>query len=397
MNVSIIWDADYPWDVRVEKIAKSLQENGHSVHILARNLGRARRIEEIDGFTVHRLPSLPLQMLSYMLQFPYFLNPIWICEILKITRNVKADVMIVRDLPLAPTGLAIGRLLKIPTIFDMAENYPLMLAAAQSQGRKRLFSDILLRNPFLALVIEDFVLPRMDHIMVVVEESKNRLTEKGVDPEKISIVSNTPNLSSIGCANVECKHRALVDKLTKQYSIVYHGNIQPSRGLDSVILALPRLISQDIDAHLYVFGTGETHHLRPTIERLQLFDNVHFMGWWRLQDIMAVVKYAKVGVIPHLKTSHTDTTVPNKLFDYMALGLPVIVSNTAPMSRIVRESDCGVVFTSEDVISLEAALLKFNNDSREEYGVRGKEAVKKRYNWDIDSKNLLRAVESYDK
>ena len=61
MKICKIWDADYPWDIRVEKVATSLSMAGHSVHLVCRNLDRRVRVEHNGTFTVHRLPAVPVR------------------------------------------------------------------------------------------------------------------------------------------------------------------------------------------------------------------------------------------------------------------------------------------------------------------------------------------------
>src|SRR5690606_13666302 len=59
MRICKVWDAEYPWDVRVEKIARSLSEAGHTVHLVARNRDRRPTEEQLEECHVHRLAPLP--------------------------------------------------------------------------------------------------------------------------------------------------------------------------------------------------------------------------------------------------------------------------------------------------------------------------------------------------
>src|SRR5688500_12032442 len=110
MRICLVWDAEYPWDVRAEKIARSLTTAGHDVHLVARNRhGRALE-ERLPECTVHRLA--PVSWLSRRLNaatmFPAFFNPRWINLIRGVSERIRADVIITRDLPLAPTSVYVG-------------------------------------------------------------------------------------------------------------------------------------------------------------------------------------------------------------------------------------------------------------------------------------------------
>src|SRR6476620_1585165 len=121
-------DADYPRDVRVEKVAHSLTDAGHEVHLVARNRDRRATREDLPEAHVHRLRPWPFlsKRLDAMATFPAFFNPRWISAILGTAKACRAELLMVRDLPLAPTAIAVGRLLRIPVVLDMAENYPAM-------------------------------------------------------------------------------------------------------------------------------------------------------------------------------------------------------------------------------------------------------------------------------
>src|SRR5213594_755621 len=176
LTVCKIWDCEYPWDVRVEKVARTLTDDGHAVHVVARNRRGDAITEPLPEATVHRLkpwhwaPS----WLNAAAMFPAFFNPRWIGAIIRTARGVGADVILCRDLPLAPAAILAGRLLDIPVVLDMAENYPAMLQSQWDSGRLRPM-DVLVRSPRLARLVERWVLPRVDRILVVVEEAGARL------------------------------------------------------------------------------------------------------------------------------------------------------------------------------------------------------------------------------
>src|SRR2546425_13273425 len=77
VTVCKVWDADYPWDVRVEKVCTSLLR-AHEVHLVSRNTHRRSRYERYGGIHVHRLPAptwLPRRA-NAVLGFPAFFNPV---------------------------------------------------------------------------------------------------------------------------------------------------------------------------------------------------------------------------------------------------------------------------------------------------------------------------------
>ena len=77
MNILFLWDSDYPWDIRVEKICNTLIENGHEVHLVCRNKSRKSTEEIYQGISIHRIPCLPkyLGKLNDTYTFPIFFSP----------------------------------------------------------------------------------------------------------------------------------------------------------------------------------------------------------------------------------------------------------------------------------------------------------------------------------
>src|SRR4029453_19300682 len=101
MRVLKVYDGDYPWDVRVEKVVTTLLQAGHTVRLLCRNRAHRPRRERLnDGLEIHRLPALP-----GLLSFPFFLNPVWAAGLIREVRRFRPERLLVRDLPLGPPGV----------------------------------------------------------------------------------------------------------------------------------------------------------------------------------------------------------------------------------------------------------------------------------------------------
>ena len=120
-----------------------------------------------------------------------FFNPAWIGAIWSTVKKTPADLILVRDIPLALTAILVGRWYNIPVLLDLAENYPAMLEDQRLYSPTS-FIGRLMRHPGLAKIVEKTVLRLVDHIIVVVEESRDRLVEMGLDPGRITIVTSTP-------------------------------------------------------------------------------------------------------------------------------------------------------------------------------------------------------------
>jgi len=391
MRICKVYDGDYPWDIRVEKITNALIECGHEVHLVCRNLKGRPLYEVHDKVYIHRLPYVSNGVVNYSLSFPAFCNPLWISRILRVVRNHSVDAIIVRDLPLALAAITVGRIRRVPVVFDMAEDYPAMIAHVWRFERFKHPAKLFLRNPLLARIVERVCVRNADRIVTVVEESKARLIKQyGYPASKIHVVCNTPMLSALklGGSGRRSTHCGSTVKL------IYIGGLQPVRNLD-VILKGIALCRGRIECSLTILGRGGNEaSLKRLARHLNIEENIHFMGWVDQDGISRFLADCDVGLVPHAATAHTNTTVPNKLFDYMAFAKPVLASDTKPVERIIRASCCGLVYRHDDPPDFVEKLMQLvEPDVRALLGGNGRRAVEGRYNWSVDSRCLMQAVE----
>jgi len=384
-RILYIWDADYPWDVRVEKICKTLQKERFEVHIACRNLKALPTKESINTIHIHRLKSHKNKTLNYYISFPLFCNPLWITHISKIITQSNINCIIVRDLPLSSTAIMIAKKHKIPVIFDMAEDYPAMNRDIWKVRKFKRFN-LILRNPYLTSLIERIVIKYVDHILVVVEESKMRLVKKGTKEAEITIVSNTPEIDPHVFQNA-------IPKFDK-FTFVYTGGLQLGRGIQIVIRALPLIAQKIPECEFLIIGDGYGKpSLMKLAKKLNVDDYIHWMGFIDHDNLFEILARCHVGIIPHFVTDHTNTTIPNKLFDYMYMSLPVLSSNIIPIQRITSEENCGFVYEDRNENDLATKLYElYRNDTHLQLGENGRLAVMKKYNWNEDSKRILAVI-----
>ncbi|HEY2379188.1 MAG TPA: glycosyltransferase family 4 protein [Gemmatimonadaceae bacterium] len=392
LRIVHIYDGDYPTpDVRTEKVSRALTDAGCEVHIVARNRTWGPTREQLPEGLVHRMRPLKSlgQRLDAALGFPAFVNPRWVSLLSATVRTVRPDVIIARDLPLCPTALWVGRRFGVPVVFDMAENYPAMMRDIWNVSRQSAL-DWFVRNPTAVAAVERYCLPRVDHVITVVEESARRVISAGVPETRVSVVRNTPFLSRL--PTLSEKDRSP----TRPLELIYLGLIEIPRGIDEVLEALAILRSEQRAVHCTFIGSGRDEQLlRHRANALGLQTEAKFVGFVPYRDALRLVARADVGIVPHRATEAWNTTIPNKLFDYMGAGLPVLTSDAAPAARIIREAGAGEVFRSRDSRDLAFAITRlFDSDVRATCAEAGRRAVFERYNWAHDSQRLLRAIEA---
>jgi glycosyltransferase involved in cell wall biosynthesis len=389
-RVLYVWDDEYPWDVRTEKVCAALMSHGCDVHLVARNRKWAPRSERLPEGMVHRMaPWKALgRKVDGALAFPAFFNPRWVSLLSRTIREVKPDVLIVRDLPLCPTALYAGKRFGLPVILDMAENYP-ALVRSNWEAKRHTLLDYAVRNPVAVAAIERYCVSRVDRTMVVIEESGERLVrDLGVDASRIDVVSNTPPR-----ARADHPVRPVRDA-SLPLEIAYLGIFEVPRGIGEMLDAMA-LLRGRARARLTLVGDGRDMPLfREQAKRLALTeDEVVFRGFLPHDEALAVVAKADVGIVPHHAVEAWNTTIPNKLFDYMAAGLAVISSDAAPAARIVRSTGAGEVFRTGDSAGLANAIERLSDPGTCATAARsGQRAILDRYHWEQDAAILAASV-----
>ena len=391
MIILYIWDADYPWDIRVEKICYSLAKNEHEVHIAARNLKKSSTYELINGVHVHRMKPINNDFMNYAISFPVFFSPIWKNLINNIIEEKRINLIIVRDLPMAVAGIWAGKKYNIPVVFDMAEDYCSMLRVIMKDRKYHGFN-IIVRNPYFANIVEKYVMNKFCHVIVVVEEAKDIVINAGANKDKITVIGNTPTLDASN--NMEYNRNKDVYFVKNNYSAIYTGGITPDRGLALVIDAIPNIIKEIPNFLFVVIGKGySTEYLKALVIKKNLQKYVKWIGWVDHENIYDYIYASKIGLIPHLVTDHTNTTIPNKIFDYMACGIPVIASDAVPMKRIINEEKCGKIFQSGNTKELADAIISVYKE-KYDYGTNGKNAIINRYNWGKEENKLMNIIDT---
>lgn len=390
LSICHVWDGEYPWDVRVQKVSAALTARGHHVHLIARNRTNQPVEEQLPEAMVHRLRPWRWapQGLNAASMFPAFFNPRWIAAIERVARTRDADLILCRDLPLAPASIFVARRLGIPVVLDMAENYPAMLRSRWATGRTGRL-DVLVRNPAFAERVERWVLSRLDGVFVVIDESADRLTALGVPPERIAVVGNTPPL-------VRLDHAAARQDAAAPLRVVYLGLIEAQRGIGTVLDAIALLKAGGVPVRLTVYGDGVDGALFRQHAASMGLDaaDVDFRGRVTNAVALASLPSAHVGVVPHWKDESWDTTIPNKLFDYMAAGLAVVTSDAIPAARVVRTASCGRVYHDRNAAELASALRQLvDAGERVKAAERGRAAIRSTWNWEQDASRMFGLIE----
>lgn len=396
MTIGMLLNAPYPSDVRIKKEADALQKAGHQIHLICLRRKDETYTAQVDGIQLTRIDAgknnitlamwdICMSMLSVHPKFRLKLRT-WI-------KTHAIEVLHVHDLPLVGTALSLKKELNIPVIADFHENYPDALKVWFEWKTNPLvkLKNRLFMNFHRWKEIEATAVRESDHVIAVVNEMKDRLIQEyKPDPEKIKVITNSEEKSFLLQQNIPDIYKAWQNK----FKIVYTGNIGPHRGVDTVIDALNKLNHLE-DLILIIIGSGSNavmKNLQKQTEKSGLTNRVFFLGRQPFSMFFSYMHYADVNVIPHKSNSHTDHTIPHKLFQGMMAGKPMLVSSSAPLKRIIDDTHAGIVFDADNAEDLSEKITVLYRDKNlckqlSENGILA--TVKGRLNWETDQLVLL--------
>ena len=391
-KILMLLNAPYPDDIRVTKEAKALLSAGFEVHLLCRKRPGESKSDLVNGIHVHRISAgvsnISLAAWDVVISMTGD-HPRFNRAASKITTEHKIPVIHVHDLPLVGTALRIKEESSVKVIADLHENYPEGLKVWHKWKKNPLarLKNSLFMNYNRWVKIESSFCKQADHIIAVVEEMKDKLiSSHGIDESKITVISNTEDSDFLGQPD---NPGIFNDK--DSFIVSYTGGIGPHRGVDTLIKAFTHIEDDKIKLCISGFGSKSVmNYLDRLIIQHELQDKVVMRGRVPFEDFLSLMRYSGVNVIPHNRNGHTDNTVPHKLFQAMMSGRPVVVSDAAPLKRIVEETNSGLVFKASDPADLAEKIMTLRNDTSlsESLSSNAMEAVNTKYNWQSTSKDL---------
>lgn len=400
MIIGMILDKNFPPDIRVEKEAKALIGTGHQVHLLVfmRRQDKGELEEEIKGLRIHRVPH-PREKMSSLknrwnsIKFhTTFVNPYWAKTIEQYARDFNWDVLHAHDLQLVGSALSAGKKLAIPVVADLHENKPDQFVAKRASYPffKRL-REAVRTNTLIWRFYERTALKRCDRVIVVVREMAERLYPYGIPEDRIIIVSNTEDASVFQENELDDE---IIDRYRNDWVISFIGGLAPYKGISTLIKALPLAAHEIPNLKCVIVGAKRQEYVERYTKlatKCGADKQVDILKWVPSNKVRSYMAASAAGIIPFDHVRQYQASAPHKMFQYMASGIPVIVSNMRSFKRIMEETGAGTVFDAGDPSSLARAIVELhkNPELRDRLGRNGYEAARGLYAWRNDAERLV--------
>lgn len=364
-------------DVRIFlKECRSLAAAGYDVHYCV----HSPHAEQADGVTLHALPepAVPKSVRHNAARA----RRLWarIIGTYRLAASLKADVYHFHD----PELIVVGLLLKrkgARVIYDAHEDSPL---EAKTMARHRRIEGLLFSSVWG--VLERRAMKKLDGFIGATPTIAAKFP-----PERTALVQNFPLLG-------ELHQPDAAPYATREPLAAFVGGIGETRSITEMVQAMA-LLPAELQAKLVLAGPFRTPELEAATRRLQGWARVEYAGFLARPEVASLLGRSRMGLVLYYPLRDHLDAQPNKLFEYMSAGIPVVASDFPLWREIVEGVGCGMPADPQDPESIARAIrwLLEHPDEAEAMGRRGYEAVLSRYNWQAEAPRLMELYQRMEK
>ncbi len=313
--------------------------------------------EQIDGIEVIRVWTYitanagfarrTLDYLSFM--FSAAIAALWV-------RGIDAVVGTSPQFFTACAAWFVGALRRRPFVFELRDLWPESIKAVGAMRQSRFITALE--------KVEWFLYRRAAHIVSVTESFKRHLVERGITGEKISVITNGVDLQRFAPG---AKDPDLVAEFQLDGCFVagYIGTHGMAHRLDSLLELAHRQpkMADGRPFRLLLVGDGAEKSALQQRAAAMALNNVIFVDTVSKDQIVRYWSLLDVSIVHLRKTPVFETVIPSKIFEAMAMGIPLLHGVAGESAAIVEREGCGICVPPENVLAMREALQRFAGES----------------------------------
>ena len=361
---------DLVTDQRVNKSCLALQKTGYEVLLVGRKLRKSPPMDE-RPYASHRMKLLfekgPLFYAEYNIRLFFFLL------------FHRANLLLSNDLDTILPTYFVAKLKGSKMIFDSHEYFTETPELVTRPKVQRVWKRI-----------EGFVVPKLDEMITVCDSIAELFREKyGV---KCHVIRNIPPRKAL----LPKGDKAVLGLPNDKHLLILQGSgINIQRGAEELVEAMQNLD----DCFLMIIGGGDVLPiLRQMVEKLKITDRVRFFQRMPYQQMMAYTQLAELGFCLDKDTNlNYRFSLPNKLFDFIQAGVPVVASHLVEIEKIIRQYDIGMFIENHAPETIAATIREALSDAERRLRWKRNLAVAAQdLCWENEEQKLLEIYRHYD-
>lgn len=366
-KICMITTVHSPFDIRIfHKEAISLAKVGYDVTLVAQH----DRDEIVSGIKIINLQKQSNRIKRMTIT-------IW--KAYRKARQIDADVYHLHDPELLPIGL----LLKIhgkKVIYDMHENVP-----------KQIQDKYWIKSRYRNLLAKIFLmLERIFLYNIPVIFAENSYRDDYLWVRKCTTVLNMPLIDQLSVFKMN-------KPMDRDGTIGYVGTVTAERGSLITIKALKILKDLNIKIQFECVGPIDKSHEMQLLKLCEEYDlsSAKFYGYKPVREAWSIIAQCHIGLSILEPIPNSIDSYPTKMFEYMGMAMPVITSNFPLYQSVVEKEKCGICINPLDAKEVADAIswLLQNPHEAAAMGENGRKAVLEKYNWEAESKKMIKFYE----
>ena len=323
-RVGMVVFSAYPADPRPRRAVEALLREGMHIDLICEgddNLPKRETKGELDVF------RLPIQhhrggKISYIYQYCAF---ILMSTGLLARRSMRRryDLIYVHNMPdVLVFSALVPKALGARVILDQHDPMPELMNTIFNLEENSLAVRLIRR-------LEKWSIGFADLVITVNVACKKIFSARSCRTEKVGVVMNAPD-GDIFPYRAARSYTAPEPASRKAFIVMYHGSLVERNGLDLAVDAMAQVKQSIPNAELRIYGrtTPFLEHVMQKASGMGLDSHVRYLGPKRLEELVGEIEACDVGVIPNQRNSFTDINTPTRIFEYLALGKPVIAPRT---------------------------------------------------------------------
>jgi glycosyltransferase involved in cell wall biosynthesis len=374
--------AFYDNDCRILQYTQALRARGHSVDVIALRREGQAPFSIVDGVRVHRIQGRTRNengRLSYVTRIMRFFAHSALFLGGKHLAN-SYDLIHVHSVPdFLVFAALVPKLTGTPVILDIHDILPEFYASKFGACHNSFWFR-------LAKVIERVSVWFADHVIVANHIWRDRVADRSQCAGRCTAICNYPD------TRLFFRRQPRIPD--NRVRLIYPGTLNSHQGVDIAIRAFSRIAAQVPHAELQIYGDGpEEANLRDLVKSLAMEDCIHVRASVPLHEIAEIMANSDIAVVPkRVTTGFGNEAASTKILQFMALGVPVIVSRSRVDSYYFDDSVVQF-FEPEDEASLAATMLTLIGDPElRRRLVENASRYEQQHRWETKSRDYLQIV-----
>jgi glycosyltransferase involved in cell wall biosynthesis len=376
----------YPYDPRPRRAAEALLKEGMEVDLICEGDERSPKHETLGRLEIVRIPIRHYRggFSSYAYQYAAFISYSAAILAWRSLRR-RYDLLYVHNMhDVLVLSAMVPKLLGAKVVLDQHDPMPELMRTIFNLGERSVGVRLIQR-------LERWSMARADLVITVNVACKRIFSERSCGAEKIGVVMNSPDGAIFPYREASSYPMRTPGQ---PFVIMYHGSLVERNGLELAVDALARLQKTIPEIELRVYGrsTPYLEQVMAKVHTLRLDDHVCYRGPKTPEELVHEIEACDVGVVPNQRNTFTDVNTPTRIFEYLALGKPVIAPCT-PGIQDYFDSKSLIFFESGNAQQLAERLEYLASHAGEAAAIaeRGQK-VYLAHTWQRERENLVSLV-----